>query len=61
LMPETIVSLTDDISLRQTLLRDAGYIDPAPNLAAYRNRYAVAAEDRLTADAFYRSLGIQLG
>lgn len=61
LMPETIVSLTDDVSLRQTLLRDAGYIDPAPNVAAYRDRYAVAAEDRLTADAFYRSLGIQLG
>jgi hypothetical protein len=61
LMPETIVSLTDDVALRQTLLRDAGYIDLSPTSAAYRTRYAVAAEDRVASDTFYRSLGIELG
>lgn len=60
LMPETIVGLTDDVALRQTLLRDAGYM--RVNLATSDPRRLVAAaEDRATATKFYRSLGIELG
>jgi hypothetical protein len=60
LMPETIVGLTDDLALRQTLLRDAGYM--RVNLATSDpRRLAAAAEDRAVATKFYRSLGINLG
>lgn len=60
LMPETIVGLTDDVALRQTLLRDAGYMNS--NLATSDpRRLLAAAEDRKAATEFYRSLGIQLG
>lgn len=60
LMPETIAGLTDDVALRQTLLRDAGYMNT--NLATSDpRRLVMAADDRQLATEFYRSLGIQLG
>lgn len=60
LMPETIVGLTDDIELRQTLLRDAGYM--RVNLATSDpRRLAAAAADRATARDFYKSIGVDLG
>jgi hypothetical protein len=60
LMPETIIGLTDDIALRQTLLRDAGYM--RVNMATSDpRRLAAAAQDRAVATEFYRSLGINLG
>jgi hypothetical protein len=60
LMPETIVGLTDDVALRQTLLRDAGYM--RSNLATSDpRRLAAVTADRQAATEFYRSLGIQLG
>lgn len=60
LMPETIIGLTDDVALRQTLLRDAGYM--RVNLATSDPRRLVAAaEDRAEATKFYRSIGIELG
>lgn len=60
LMPETIIGLTDDVALRQTLLRDAGYM--RVNMATSDpRRLMAAAEDRAVATEFYRSLGIRLG
>jgi hypothetical protein len=60
LMPETIVGLTNDVELRQTLLRDAGYM--RVNMATSDpRRLALAAADRATATEFYRSIGIRLG
>lgn len=59
LMPETIVSLTDNPELRTVLLRDAGYIDVPWQGPGHR--LEVAAKDRLEAEEFYRHLGIQLG
>lgn len=65
LMPETIVSLTDDLPTRQLLLRDAGYLDyPITNTSSnawIQQQQAARIADRAAADAFYRSHGIQLG
>lgn len=64
LMPETIVGLTDDVELRQVLLRDAGYMErPIRNTSNndwIREREAGIREDRDRADAFYRSIGVTL-
>jgi hypothetical protein len=70
LMPETIIGLTDDVEMRQLLLRDAGYLD-LPTTAAERaaplgggyftRRAELRRADREAADAFYRSHGIVLG
>lgn len=60
LMPETIISLTDDPELRVVLLRDAGYLN-VPGSTRDVARLTLAARDRDTATQFYRSLGIQLG
>jgi hypothetical protein len=64
LMPETIVGLTDDVQLRQALLRDAGYMErPIRNTSSndwIREREQGIREDRAVADAFYRSIGVTL-
>lgn len=64
LMPESIVQLTDDIELRQVLLRDAGYLDfPVQNYSSnawLAERQTQRAIDRQIADDFYRSLGITI-
>lgn len=64
LMPETILELTPDPDLRRTLLRDAGYLqtpirDRASN-AWIQERLAQQQLDRVAADTFYRSKGIDL-
>lgn len=63
LMPETILSLTDDVELRKVLLRDAGYIKtPVTNLSSnawIEAQAAQRASDNEIASAFYRSLGIR--
>jgi len=65
LMPETLVSLTDDLPTRQLLLRDAGYIKPT--IADFSNndwikiQEASRAADSAAAQKFYRSLGIYRG
>lgn len=63
LMPETILELTDDPSLRRALLRDAGYLeiphDSSTN-AWMQERLMQQQLDRVTADTFYRSRGIDL-
>ena len=65
LMPETIISLTDDLPTRQILLRDAGYIQPTiadfTNSDWIRIQQAERAADSDAAQAFYRSLGITQG
>lgn len=71
LMPETIIGLTDDVELRQALLRDAGYLRQATPTRAemssalggtYSRRVADQIRaDRAVADAFYRDHGINLG
>lgn len=65
LMPESIIGLTDDVEMRKTLLRDAGYTRPATrdqsNNDWLRDMRAQREQDRRTADAFYRSKGIQIG
>ena len=65
LMPETIVSLTDDLATRQMLLRDAGYLDyritDTSTNAWIQQQQAARIADRVAADTFYRSHGIQLG
>lgn len=65
LMPETIVSLTDDLATRQMLLRDAGYLDyrisDTSTNALVQQRQAARIADRAAADAFYRKHGITLG
>jgi len=64
LMPESIIDLTDDVGLRRTLLRDAGYLDVprsssvTSDWVADRNRQRQL--DRIAADTFYRSKGIDL-
>lgn len=63
LMPETIIELTDDPSLRRTLLRDAGYLQPPrtqPGNAWIQERLYQQQLDRAAADTFYRSIGISL-
>jgi hypothetical protein len=70
LMPEELLSLTDDMDLRKVLLRDAGFIN-YPTTAAERGaplgggfaarRAELIQEDRRRADIFYRSRGINLG
>ncbi|MBK0418286.1 hypothetical protein JD276_04475 [Leucobacter sp. CSA1] len=64
LMPETIMELTNDPDLRRALLRDAGYLqtplrDRSTN-AWIQERLRQQQLDRVTADTFYRSLGIDL-
>ena len=64
LMPETILELTEDTNLRRTLLRDAGYLetpitDRSSN-AWIQERIRNQQLDRITADTFYRSLGVDL-
>lgn len=70
LMPETIVELTDDVTMRQVLLRDAGYINYPVQAAELRaplggtyiaRRAELIREDRRLADEFYRRLGVNLG
>lgn len=62
LMPETIVSLTDDPELRRVLLRDAGYLDQPLNYKGdwITQRAQLEMQDHQRAEAFYRSLGISL-
>ncbi len=61
LMPETVVALTDDVALRQVLLRDAGYISyPTSGPDWIEKRRELIRADRAEADRFYRSKGIQL-
>lgn len=60
LMPETIISLTDDPAMRRLLLRDAGYIpyqasDWSTN-AWIAERAAQEAADRAAAAAFYKTV-----
>lgn len=64
LMPETILELTEDTNMRRVLLRDAGYLeapirDRSTN-AWIQERARAQQLDRVTADTFYRSLGIDL-
>lgn len=65
LMPETIIELTDDVDLRRTLLRDAGYLDPPIRRTSdnswVQERFRQQESDRREADAFYRSKGIFVG
>ena len=65
LMPESIISLTDDVQMRQVLLRDAGYTRPVirdtGSNAWIREQGAQRATDRRIANDFYRSKGIQTG
>lgn len=64
LMPETIIDLTNDVDLRRTLLRDAGYLEiPIRDTSSNAWIFEHAQQqqlDRVTADTFYRSLGIDL-
>lgn len=64
LMPETILELTDDPGLRRRLLRDAGYLQPAVRNPAsnvwVQERLRQQQLDRIAADTFYRSKGIDL-
>lgn len=64
LMPETIMQLTSDSELRRVLLRDAGYLeipirDRASNSWVQR-RLRQQQLDRVAADTFYMSRGIDL-
>jgi len=70
LMPQTLVSLTDDTATRQLLLRDAGYLErPVTDYyskgesssAWIGEMNRLKAADRAAADVFYRSAGVQLG
>lgn len=64
LMPETILELTSDPDLRRVLLRDAGYLQtPITDWSTndwIKARWEQQRLDRLAADTFYRSLGIDL-
>src|SRR5690606_25542025 len=64
LMPESIMEATSDPDLRRTLLRDAGYLD-LPIRDSSTNAWIAEHQrqrqlDRIAADTFYRSLGIDL-
>lgn len=63
LMPESIMEMTDDVEMRRLLLRDAGYLDTPVNMSSntwVQERVRQQQADRLTADQFYRSLGVDL-
>lgn len=64
LMPETILELTDDTNLRRVLLRDAGYLEtPIKDMSTnawIQERLRLQQLDRVAADTFYRSLGVDL-
>jgi hypothetical protein len=64
LMPETIVSLTEDPLARRVLLRDAGYLDypirDYSNNDWIQQHTKLMQADRAFADSFYRKHGIQL-
>lgn len=64
LMPETILELTDDVQLRRVLLRDAGYLQtPITDWSTntwIQERLQQQQLDRIAADSFYRSRGIDL-
>lgn len=64
LMPESILEATSDPNMRRTLLRDAGYLDsPRGNMSGadwYHERLRLMQLDRVAADTFYKSLGIDL-
>lgn len=64
LMPETILELTPDAEMRRVLLRDAGYsqtpITDWSNNNWIRVRLQQQQLDRVAADTFYRSKGIDL-
>lgn len=64
LMPESIFEATSDAELRRVLLRDAGYLDfKVTDLSSnswIQERMYMQKLDRITADTFYRSLGIDL-
>lgn len=64
LMPESIMEATSDPDMRRTLLRDAGYLD-LPKRDTSTNSWIGEHQrqrqlDRVAADTFYRSLGIDL-
>lgn len=64
LMPESIMEATPDPEMRRTLLRDAGYLD-LPKQSLSNNAWIAEQQrqrqlDRIAADTFYRSLGIDL-
>lgn len=64
LMPESIMEATEDPDVRRMLLRDAGYLDmPIRNMSNnlwVSQRLEQQRLDRIAADTFYRSLGINL-
>lgn len=64
LMPETIFELTNDPDMRRTLLRDAGYLEIPIGDRSSNSWIGARIEqqrlDRIAADTFYRSLGIDL-
>lgn len=64
LMPESILEFTDDPDLRRVLLRDAGYLQPPisdmSTNAWMAERLQQQQLDRIAADTFYRSLGLDL-
>lgn len=64
LMPESIFEATSDPELRRVLLRDAGYLDfkvtDRSTNSWIQERMHMQKLDRITADTFYRSLGIDL-
>lgn len=63
LMPESIIELTDDVEMRRLLLRDAGYLEPRVDMSSnawVQERVRQQQADRLAADQFYRSLGVDL-
>lgn len=64
LMPETIMQMTDDVNMRRVLLRDAGYLEiPQAGMTSSEwmaERINQRSLDRVAADTFYRSLGIDL-
>lgn len=64
LMPESIFEATSDPDMRRILLRDAGYLEhnfvtPGSN-EWIQQRLRQQQLDRVAADSFYRSLGIDL-
>jgi len=59
LMPESIVSISDDLETRQILLRDAGYMQARGNTGA--EILAQQRADRAAANEIYRSAGLPIG
>jgi hypothetical protein len=64
LMPETILDLTDDVDMKRVLLRDAGFLETQirdrTSNTWVQERVRQQNADRVAADQFYRSLGIDL-